>query len=134
MGASVCKEQPQVALLRLTALPQVLKRRTLSDGSAVRVEQCEWQDLHVEATRDSVDLWLKAADHPLPFAKQDADRRVSAPALVCVRNFPRALHQRDYRNAVIALQAGGVPCINRFGVGRVRRCSNSRIRTAHNRY
>ena len=49
---------------------------------------------------------LKAADHPLAFAKQEEERTI-VPDLVVVRNFPRSLHQHDYRNVVLALHAAG---------------------------
>jgi hypothetical protein len=73
------------------------------------------KDLHVEASSDPADkerirCYLKRSEDPLN-AGQKEDRVVS-PDFVVIRNFPRTLHNVDYRNMVIGLIFAGIPSVN----------------------
>jgi hypothetical protein len=73
------------------------------------------KDIHVEASSDPADkckvrCYLKRSDDPKN-ASQKEDRVVE-PDFVLIRNFPRTLHNVDYRNMVIGLVFSGIPSVN----------------------
>jgi len=88
------------------------KQCKLESGEGIVVEQTEWKDMHVEASSEGgAVVFLKKSDNPWPFSSQK-EERIIRPDFCLFRNFPRDIHDNDYKNMVIALMFAGIPAVN----------------------
>eukprot|EP01119_Soliformovum_irregulare_P011832 TRINITY_DN3002_c0_g1_i3.p1 TRINITY_DN3002_c0_g1~~TRINITY_DN3002_c0_g1_i3.p1 ORF type:complete len:318 (+),score=71.59 TRINITY_DN3002_c0_g1_i3:235-1188(+) len=91
---------------------EVFRGSTLANGEKIVVEQTEWKDLHVQASATGGTVcFLKKSENPWPFSTQKEERIVK-PDFVLVRNFPKDIHENDFRNMVIGLIYGGLDGVN----------------------
>merc|ERR1712000_510133 len=92
-----------------TTLKKNIKTKS---GKLINLEQTEWKHLHVEAGFDDVKVLIHPSEQPFPFSNQDQLRELNKIDLMLIRNFPKALHQTDFRNTIIGLLFGNVKSIN----------------------
>jgi len=89
----------------------IIGSRRTQAGDKIRVEQCEWKDIHVEASSEhGMLVHIKKSEEPLHSA-QNKDR-ITPPDCVLVRNFPADIHDNSFKNMVVAFLFANIPAIN----------------------
>jgi len=89
------------------------RRRVLSDGTPVVIEQASWKDISIVSVSDSCQaiVHLARAETPLPFSNQSEDRVVVVDFLL-IRNFPTSLHGENYERLLLGFDFAMVPSVN----------------------
>jgi hypothetical protein len=94
----------------------LFRRHKMPSGEEIVIEQTEWRLLDCAADASAppgkrLVASIQPSSEPYPGTKQ-GEHRVVHPDAVLIRNFPRGLHEVDYRNLLLTMAVAGVPAVN----------------------
>jgi len=88
------------------------RKRVLSDGTPIVIEQASWEDISIVSISSSrAIVHLARAETPLPFSNQSEDRVITVDFLL-IRNFPTSLHGENYERLLLGFDFAMIPSVN----------------------
>ncbi len=86
---------------------------TPSGRQRIRVEQCGWKHLSVVSASAATGCLVEISPSEDPiFGSNQAESRTARVDFVLVRNYPRCVHDNDYRNVLLGLHYALLPAVN----------------------